>query len=204
MAVREDDTSQAEYYRQLIVSQFPESPYGQAMVDPNYFTNLRRMNVVQEQMYDEAYEAYLGDNNKSVHRITAEMEKDYPLSKILPKFVFIDALSYVTEKDNDKFKERLEYLLQKWPDTDMTEMASGILRNIAAGRTPRGGMSNSRGMLWDTRLSNDDTATDSNGQPANFEHDPKSPQYLVLAFPRDSISANQLLYDVARFNFSSL
>jgi tetratricopeptide (TPR) repeat protein len=203
MAVREDDTSQAEYYRQLIVSQFPESPYGQAMVDPNYFTNLRRMNVVQEQMYDEAYEAYLGDNNKSVHRITAEMEKDYPLSKILPKFVFIDALSYVTEKDNDKFKERLEYLLQKWPDTDMTEMASGILRNIAAGRTPRGGMSNSRGMLWDTRLSNDDTATDSNGQPANFEHDPKSPQYLVLAFPRDSISANQLLYDVARFNFSS-
>ena len=35
------------------------------------------------------------------------------------------------------------------------------------------------------------------------ERDPNAPQYLVLAFPRDSVNANALLYDVARFNFSS-
>lgn len=46
--------------------------------------------------------------------MTARMEKDYPLSPILPKFVFIDALSYLTEGDNTKFKDRLTELLQKW------------------------------------------------------------------------------------------
>ena len=77
------------------------------------------------------------------------------------------------------------------------------MRGLKAGRTPKAGLSNSRGMIWNMRLSNDSTATAADGQPANFERDPNAPQYLVLAFPRDSVSANQLLYDVARFNFSS-
>lgn len=58
-------------------------------------------------------------------------------------------------------------------------------------------------MIWSLGLSNDSIATDADGQPANFERNPDAPQYLVLAFPRDSVNANALLYDVARFNFSS-
>lgn len=202
MAVREENDTEAEKYRQLILTEFAESNYGQAMKDPNYFDNLRRMNDIQEAKYAEAYSAYLADNNTVVHALTAEMERDYPLSKILPKFVFIDALSYVTEKDYDKFKERLTTLLEKWPDTDMTPMASGILKGLKEGRTLQSGTSNQRGMIWNIRLSNDSTAT-ADGQPANFDLDPSKPQMLVLAFPADSVSANQLLYDVARHNFSS-
>ncbi len=203
MAVRQDNAADAARWRDKILSDFPDSPYGQAMRDPNYFDNLRRMNLIQEENYEKAYQAYLDNDNSEVHALTAEMEKDYPLSKILPKFVFIDALSYLTENDNDKFRDRLTELVQKWPDTDMTDMAGGILRNLKAGRVPHAGMTNSRGMIWSMRLSNDTTALAADGQPANFERDPNSPQYLVLVFPRDSVNANQLLYDVARFNFSS-
>lgn len=203
MAVRSGDTAQAEHWRSKILSDFPESPYGIAMRDPEYFNNLRRMNLVQEEMYEKAYSAYLADDNRTVHRLTAEMEKDFPLSKILPKFVFIDALSYLTEKDNYKFKERLSTLLERWPETDMTPMAGSIMRGLKAGRVPHSGMSNSRGMIWNMNLSNDSTAMGSDGQPASFERDPEAPQYMVIAFPVDSVNANALLYDVARFNFSS-
>lgn len=203
MAVRRGEKSEAEKWRKLIISDFPESPYGKAMLDPDYFDNLRRMNEVQEQMYDRAYNAYLADRNSEVHSLTEQMEKDYPLSKILPKFLFINALSYLTEDNTDKFKEQLSALLDRYPDTDMTEMAGGIMRGLRQGRTPKAGLSNSRGMIWNMRLSNDSLPANPDGQPANFERNPDSPQYLVLAFPRDSVSANQLLYDVARFNFSS-
>lgn len=203
MAVRQGQNAEAERWRQLILTDFADSPYGKAMKDPAYFDNLRRMTEVQEEMYERAYAAYLADNNQTVHSLTAEMERDYPLSKILPKFIFIDALSYLTEDNTDKFKEQLTALLDRYPDTDMTDMAGGIMRGLKAGRTPKAGLSNSRGMIWNMRLSNDSTATAADGQPANFERDPNAPQYLVLAFPRDSVSANQLLYDVARFNFSS-
>lgn len=203
MAVRSNNTAEAEKWRAKIIADFPESPYGQAMLDPNYFDNLRRMNDVQEEKYTTAYQAYLNNSNQTVHALAEEMERDFPLSKILPKFVFIDALSYLTEENNDKFKERLSELLQKWPDTDMTDMAGGMLKGMQSGRIPKAGSSNSRGMIWETRLSTDSMKIASDGQPANFERDPEKPQYLVLVFPRDSVSANQLLYDVARFNFSS-
>ena len=203
MAVRDNDVGEAERWRAMILSEFPDSPYGNAMRDPQYFEKLREMHARQEQMYEEAYEAYVSDKNRLVHTLTEKMESDYPLSRILPKFVFIDALSYLTEGENDKFRERLEYLLEKWPETDMTPMAGAIVKGLKAGRKPHQGLSNARGMIWDIRLTDKEDAMASDGQPARFERDPEKPQYLVLAFPRDSVSANQVLYDVARFNFSS-
>lgn len=202
MAVREGDEVEAEKYRQLILSEFGDSNYGQAMQDPNYFDNLRRMNELQEVKYEEMYQAYLNNDNEAVHQYAADMEENYPLSPILPKFVFIDALSYVTENDNEKFKARLTELLEKWPDTDMTSMASTILKYLKEGRTPQAGLTNQRGMIWDIRLTND-SSINANGDPANFVYDPTKPQMLVFAFPMDSVSANRLLYDVARHNFSS-
>lgn len=203
MAVRDEDVAEAEKWRQMILAHFPDSPYGNAMQDPDYFTHLREMHARQEDMYQEAYDAYLEDKNRRVHTLTDKMEKDYPLSKILPKFVFIDALSYLTEGDNDKFRERLEYLLEKWPDTDMTPMAGAIIKGLKAGRVPHAGLSNTRGMIWDIRLTDKEDELAADGQPAKFERDPNKPQYLVLAFPRDSVNSNMVLYDVARFNFSS-
>ena len=208
MAVRQDNNAEAEKWRGLILSDFPESNYGQAMRDPNYFENLRRMNDVQEELYQQAYQAYLNNNNAKVHQITQEMETDYPLSKILPKFIFIDALSYVTERDDAKFKERLEQLLQKWPDTDMTETASNMLKYASSGRKLAQTDGNTRGLIWETRLissgEGDGAKTEAaGGTPAKFDLDPNKPQLLVLAFPLDSINPNQLLFEVARFNFSS-
>lgn len=204
MAAREDNKALAEEWRQKILKRFPDSNYGLAMQDPNYFEHLRQMHEVQEQMYEKAYTAYLENNNPEVHEITQEMERKYPLSPILPKFVFIDGLSYFTEGDNDQFRDKLTELLQRWPDTDMTDMASAILKGLKAGRTPQSSGENSRGMIWNIRLTqSEDSELAEDGMPANFERDPDAPQYLVLAFPKDSINANVVLYEVARFNFSS-
>ncbi|MCH5224900.1 MAG: tetratricopeptide repeat protein [Muribaculaceae bacterium] len=204
MAAREDNKALAEEWRQKILTRFPESNYGLAMRDPNYFEHLRQMHQLQEGMYDKAYTAYLDNNNSVVHSLTQEMEDTYPLSPILSKFVFIDGLSYFTEGDNEKFQERLTELLQKWPDTDMTDMASAILKGLKGGRTLYSSGENSRGMIWQTRLTEGQEETlEADGLPARFERDPDAPQYLVLAFPRDSINPNLVLYEVARFNFSS-
>lgn len=203
MAARRDDTQGMEIWRKRIMDDFPDSPYGMAMADPDYFDRLKRMHEMEQSLYDDAYAAYLDNRNEEVHRITHEMETEYPLSPILPKFVFIDALSYLTERDYSMFKSRLEELLRRWPDTDMTDLAGAIVTRLNQGQVPNAGISNARGMIWDTRLSSGDVELSADGSPANFEMDPDSPQYLVLAYPRDEINGNQLLYDVARFNFGS-
>lgn len=203
MAVRDDNESLAGQWRRKILDDFPDTPYGRAMADPGYFRNLRTMHKVQEHLYAEAYSAYLADDNKKVRSLTERMEREYPLSPVLPKFIFIDALSSLTEGDAARFKNRLTELLTRWPDTDMTPMASGILQRLDKGMRPGEGSGNTRGMIWKTPLSDNDSVAQDLPDSISFSGDPSSPHYLVLAFPRDSVNSNRVLYDVARFNFST-
>ncbi len=200
---RSGDLAGSERYRQLILDNFPESKYGMAMQDPNYIENLKRMNLVQEELYDQAYNAYLNNDNATVHAAYIEMMKTYPLSKIMPKFMFINALTYVTERNPEKFKSTIKEMLERYPNTDITPTASSIVKQLNQGRKINGGSKNTRGMLWTMRLTNDTTAGAEGKEFTPFTEGRNKPQYFVLVFSTDSVSSNQLLYEVAKHNFES-
>ena len=203
MYIRQGDIAMAERYRQLILSDFAESKYGQAMRDPNYIDNLRAMDVQQEQMYQDAYDAYLDNRNADVHAAYNEMMARFPMSKIMPKFMFIDALAYVTENNPDKFQSTLKSLLERYPETDITPLASSYLKQLAQGRKINSGSgSNIRGMLWDIRLGNDSTTT-AGGDSIAFDMNLADSQLLIFVFPTEEVSSNELLYSIARHNFST-
>ena len=203
MYMRNGQDADAAPYRDSILVNFPESKYGMAMQDPNYLENLKNMNRDQENMYEAAYANYLANNHQGVHDAYSEMMRKYPLSKIMPKFMFIDALSYLTEKNHDKFKETLKDMLQRYPQTDITPVASEIFKQLNQGRRLEGGGSNVRGMLWSTRLSNDTSSAALERTFTPFAEDNDKPQVFILLYPLDSVNANMLLYEVARHNFNS-
>ncbi|MBQ0115922.1 MAG: hypothetical protein KBT10_08645 [Bacteroidales bacterium] len=203
MFMRSGQTAKAERCRDVILNEFADTKYGIAMQDPNYLDNLKNMEADQESMYEQAYANYLANNNEAVHQAYAEMMRRYPLSKIMPKFMFIDALSYVTQKHYDQFKTTIKEMLQRYPETDITPTASAIVKQLNQGRKLEGGGSNARGMFWSTRLSNDTTAADIERKFTPFNDDLDKPQVYVLLYPSDSVNANKLLYEVARHNFNS-
>lgn len=202
MAMRRGLAAEAEKWRALIMSEFADSKYGQAMADPDYLENLRRMEERQNSLYEAAYEAYLDNRNAEVHAARRGIEEEYPMSPLIPRFMFIDALAYVTENRRDEFAATIRELLERYPDTDLSPVASAWLTGINEGRTLQSSGSNARSMLWDIRLTNDSTAT---GAPADLEFTlaPDDPHYLVLLFSTDELSPNRLLYEVARHNFST-
>lgn len=203
MCLRQGKTAEAERWRQLILSNFADSKYGIAMKDPAYIEKLRNMDRVQQELYEATYQAYLDNRNADVHEANKRMQTEYPLSKIMPKFMFLDALAYVTEKDTESFNSTLRDLLERYPDTDITPIASAWLKGMAQGRELHAGTGgNLRGMLWDMKLSNDTTGVDAEG-PAQFELNPDSRQTIVFTFPTDKVSSNALLYEIARHNFKS-
>ncbi len=203
MNVRRDRQAEAERYRQLILSEFPDSKYAQAMADPNYIDKLRSMLARQEELYENAYSDYLADRNPQVHQAYETMARDYPLSPLMPKFMFLHALAYVTENKPEEFGTTLRELLERYPETDMTPMASSYLKGLAQGRKLHSGASNMRSMIWDIRLTNDSTLLDGEAADLDFTLAPEEPHYLVLLFSTSQISPNQLLFDVARHNFTT-
>lgn len=203
MNMRRSRPGEAETYRALIIKEFPESKYAAAMRDPAYLDKLRSMEARQEALYEQAYEDYLSDRNTAVHEAYSQMEKDYPLSPIMPKFMFLHALAYVTENRSKEFGETIADLLKRYPEADIAPLASEWLKGVKAGRELHSGGSNTRSMLWDIRLSNDSTALAGGGGDIEFTLAPEEPHYLVLLFSTDAVTPNSLLYEVARHNFST-
>ncbi|MDE5642288.1 MAG: tetratricopeptide repeat protein [Muribaculaceae bacterium] len=202
MAMRQGDSSEAERWRLKIIEDFPDSPYGTAMRDPQYIEHLKAMDAEQERLYDEALDDYFNNRNQAVHKAYEHMEKTYPLSKLMPKFMFINALAYVTERKPEEFNATIKAMLDRYPDTDLAPLGSAWLKGMAQGRQLQSASENLRGLIWDTRLGSDSTAVDGGG-PLEFDLSPDKSQLLVMLFPTDMVPANQLLYEIARFNFRS-
>lgn len=203
MYIRYGMNDKAEVYRQKVLADFADSKYGLALADPNYIQNLRDMDRVQEELYEKTYDDYLNNRNEAVHQSYDEMMRRYPLSKIMPKFMLLHALAYVPEKKYDEFQTTLKELLVRYPETDITPLASSILKDMARGRKVNGGSTNMRGMIWTIRLTNDTTAQSGEGGVTPFDPSPEGEHICLLTYPTDSVSSNRLLFDVARHNFSS-
>lgn len=204
MYVRRGDLAEADKYRQRIVSEFPESPMGQAMANPDYLQRLREMDTRQEELYAATLDDYLSNRNAEVHANYELMQREYPLSKLMPKFMFLDALTYVTENNPELFASTLKELLQKYPDTDITPIATAYLKGLAQGRKLHHTSTNMRAMVWDTRLLAPGDSTMANpDEPLKVELDPQAPQMLAFIYDLAQVNPKMLLYDVARHNFST-
>lgn len=203
MNMRLSRYAEAEKWRQKILTEFPDSKYGMAMRDEHYIANLRRMDSMQQSMYTKAYEDYLADRNREVHEAFRAMERDYPMSPLMPKFMFLDALAYVTDERPEEFRMALRRLLERYPDTEFTPMASSYLRGLAQGRKLNSNGTNLKGMVWDTRLTADSMVMMTEVAEVDFTVAPDEPHYMVLLFSTEDVSSNLLLYEVARHNFST-
>ncbi|MDE6098133.1 MAG: tetratricopeptide repeat protein [Muribaculaceae bacterium] len=202
MAMRQGNAADAEHWRLMIIDNFPDSPYGNAMRDPQYIERLKAMDAEQEKLYAQALDDYFSNHNSKVHQAYEYMEKNYPLSKLMPKFMFINALAYVTEHKPQEFNATIKAMLDRYPDTDLAPLGSAWLKGMAQGRELQSTDSNLRGLIWDTRLGGDSTSVASDA-PLEFDLSPDKSQLLVMLFPTDQVPANQLLYEIARFNFRS-
>lgn len=201
MFSRYGQNDKAEIYRRKILADFADSNYGLALANPNYIESLRNMEREQEALYERTYSDYLANRNAAVHEGYEEMVRRYPLSKIMPKFMLLHALAYLPEKEYGKFQETLKELLVRYPDTDITPLASSILKDLAKGRKINSGSSNMRGMIWSIRLSNDSTAN-TTAEYTPFDPSREGAHVCLLTYPVDSVASNRLLFEVARHNFS--
>ena len=204
IAERTGDKAAAAHWRNLILTEFADSNYGVAMQDPNYLENLKSMDKVQNQLYEKAYQAYLDNNNTAVHDAYLEVTEKFPLSPLMPKFMFLHALAFATEKNSNEFNGTLRELLERYPDTDITPIASEWLKGMAKGRQLQAGAdgANLRGMLWDIALTNDTTAT-GEASDIEFTLNETDPQLLLFVFRTDQVDRNKLLYEIARHNFNA-
>ena len=201
MYMRMGNTAYADVYKNKILSSFEESAYATALRDPDYIDNLRQMSARQEELYAETYKHYLDGNTASVHDNYKFVKENWPLCKLMPKFMFLEALSFVPEHNVNSFKETLEQLTAAYGESDVAPLAGLMIKGLAEGRNMEGG-STVRGMVWETKLAIDGSAVNDSVKE-DFIESRDIPHLLLYVYKSDSINANDLLFDIARYNFSN-
>jgi hypothetical protein len=93
----------------------------------------------------------------------------------------------------------MKKVVEDYPQSEVSELAGMILRGIQQGRTLHGG-SFDMSDIWSRRsseLGSDSTQVDT----LVFERETK--YVFLLAYQPDSVNQNQLLYEMAKYNFSN-
>lgn len=202
MALRTGNTALAAEYKTKMKNAFPDADYTIAISDPNYEYNIRMMDSVQDSIYQSTYARYLAGDTVSVRRNYREVNAKYPLADLMPKFMFLDALTYVQAGDAEGFKAALKALVEKYPAADVTELAGEMLKGILRGRTLMQG--SVTGMTWNLRFGLGDDGTLSAADSARvFTAEPNTPYRMLLMYPTGSVDKNQLLFAVAAYNFAN-
>lgn len=199
------DAARTARYRNLIASEYPNTTYGETLSDPGYLTKLSRMTLVEDSLYAEAYRAYMTDDNATLHRIYASVRSDYPMTRLMPKFMFLQALSHVKERDSEGLMSTLHELTRRFPESDVSPIASAYVGRMERGDSLAATSRNPRGIEWDTRMLADPTAApEPDSDNTGFTPtDADGPQIVLLVYNALTNDANTLLFDVARFNFNT-
>ena len=173
-----------------------------AISDPNYEYNIRMMDVVQDSIYEQTYERYLAEDTSTVRRNFRMVSEKYPLAKLLPKFMFLDALTYVQAGDAEGFKQALKALLDKYPSEDVSELAGEMLKGVLRGRQMvQGGVT---GMTWNLRFgTGEDGSLSAADSARTFKAEPNVPYRMIMIYPTGLVDRNQLLFTVAAYNFAN-
>jgi hypothetical protein len=166
------------------------------------FTSLPRR---EDSLYTAAYDAFRAKRYGLVDSCANISAREFATGRHRQKFLYLQAMSNLQTGRKELFTEELRELVRNYPDGEIGEIATAILKGVDEGR-PLLGAANHGGDIWSrpARAATSDTAAVSEADTtARFSARRNCRHLFVMAYPTGSVSRNALLYEVARFNFAT-
>jgi len=206
---RQGRTAEADSCLAYMQADYPESDWTVLLSDPYFVENARFGVHIEDSLYAATYDAFKEDCHDFIDVNTKLSAERFPLGENRPKFLFIHGLSLLNQGDAKGCIEDLKTVVEKYPQSEVTEMAGMIVKGVQEGRQLYGGKFDLDD-IWSRRditLENDSASADT------LTADREVPFVFLLAYQPDTLAAalnvntmqaeNQLLFEMARFNFSN-
>ena len=194
---RWDEPEKAEYYRNLLIADYPDSTVTRQIQNPDFFENAETRKHKEDSVYVKAYTHYTKEEYDSVICENIYSADRYPQGNHRARFMFIDAMAKLYSDRQEDALKALEELTSKYSADSISRMAANISTGIKEGRLLHSGISTS---IWDRKA--DGTIRLGEDSIPQFTAGRNEPYYFVLAFPNGSLDEKRLLFEMARYNFS--
>ena len=199
-ALKNNEITKAEQYKAEILRLFPESQEAQIVAQPDYFDRLRRMAVEQDSIYESTYNAYRKSQYDVVKSNKRYVEESYPLSPVMPRFLFLNAISVAKTSGQDAFIAELQDMVTRYPDNELAAMAKDMLALIGQGAESQ--KEGEMASLQDRREVSTTSSIEEQDTTVAFSKATDETSFVLLVLPRDDKRLNTILYEVALYNFS--
>ena len=171
--------------------------------DTAYIAGMLKMLAEQDSLYAATYVAYTKGQYATVKTNKQYAQKEFPQSKLIPRFLFLNAVAVARTEGQKAFISELQELVANYGETELGAMAKDMLAMMGQGMESKKG--GATGDLAELRgQTTDDTdQTDTSDSTLVWSEDRKQPSIVLLILPTaDEEALNELLYEVALFNFS--
>jgi len=199
------DKGKANYYRNLLITKFPESNYAQYLLNPNFFIEMEARLDSLNRLYQRTFDNYKSGRYRDVLTLTSEMKQMKPDSVIIPKIDFMQTIAQGTQTDVHQFESLLKDYITAYPDKEPSPLANEILKLIQDSalvdyqKLVEMGYINEE--IENEELLDRNAENDEFGGLFSYEEDLL--HYFVIAYPRkdeEKIDINRLKFDIANYN----
>ena len=197
---RERKPEMAQTYLQKLKAEYPESQWTTLLSDPYYAENAKRGVQIEDSLYTLTYQAFRDGEYDKVERNAQISRNRFPDGANRDKFLFVGGLSKLNDGDIKSCLADLKEVVSKYPDSRLSEMAGMIINGVDAGRRLYGGKFDLND-VW-TRRSIELNDRDSTRQKG-YSPERNASFVFLLAYDPDKTNENQLLFEMAKYNFTS-
>lgn len=198
--MRKGETDVAEGYVERLKKEYPESEWTTLLSDPYFVENAKLGVHMEDSLYASTYDAFKAARYAEVSGNVRISDSRFPLGANRDKFVFIGGLSKLNEGDAEGCLEDMNTVVKKWPQSVVAEMAGMIVKGVSEGKRLKGGKFDLDN-VWERRS---EVLTDNDSTAVRELSDERFAAFtFMIAYKPDSTDENRLLFELARYNFTS-
>ncbi|MCW5908208.1 MAG: hypothetical protein KIS94_10135 [Chitinophagales bacterium] len=137
IAQKENNTAKAEKYKNLILSEFPESVIAKILRNPNYINESKAKENAVNTYYEDAYNDYVSNNLDSAWYKCKMSDVVFKPNPLAPKFELLLALVLAKQNKLEEYIDALNKLVSRTTDVEVKNTASQLLSLLNKSSLPQ-------------------------------------------------------------------
>jgi tetratricopeptide (TPR) repeat protein len=110
------NTAKSDYYKNLLLTNYPNSLYAKVILDPDYNRKLDSKDVELTAQYNSVYELYTKRKYKEVIAKTDSLTQAYPDNKFAAQLFYLRTIANGHQEKLGPFREELLAIVTKYPN----------------------------------------------------------------------------------------
>lgn len=189
----------SEYYKSVILADYPDSEFAKLILDPDYVTSLSKRYEEEKLEYEATYKKFSRRQYSDVLIACNTVIRDEPQNNFIAKYYLVKALTVGARKDAGAYEDILREIIAKFPGTVEAEKAAELLGELNKAKSQLA-RNSAKDDVADSNLPDVPKVDDSDVNTSMFKTDDDSEHFFALVFPKTDGNANDLKATISDFN----